>query len=113
MPACAAAATDALYGDTPFHEPSREAREVALAEAPSLALSQTELKEGALLANILVRGGLATSKGDARRLIEGKGVTLSGLPISDPDQKVYPGDLEGHRALIRRGRQGVLILVLK
>ena len=109
----AAAATDALYGETPFHELSNEAREVALAEAPSLELSEAELKEGAPLADILVRGGLASSKGDARRLIEGKGITLSGLPITDPDQKVYPGDLSTGHALIRRGRQGVLILKAK
>jgi len=109
----AAAATDALYGETPFHKLSREAREVALAEAPSLALSEAELKEGAPLTDILVRGGLASSKSDARRLIEGKGITLSGLPIENPDQQLYPGDLSGGHALIRRGRQGVLILVSK
>ena len=122
----AAAATDALYGETPFHELSREAREVALAEAPSLELAKSDLTSGYPLADALVRGGLASSKGDARRLIEGKGITLSGLPISDPDQKLYPGDLpampthdagqaglSGGHALIRRGRQGVLILVSK
>src|SRR3989338_3009258 len=42
----AAAATDALYGETPFHELSREAREVALAEAPSLELAKSDLTSG-------------------------------------------------------------------
>src|SRR3989338_4135227 len=109
----AAAATDALYGDTPFHELSREARAVALAEAPSLALSRRELSDGYPLTDALVAGGLASSKSDAHRLIEGKGITLSGLPITDPEQKLYPGDLLGGHALIRRGKQGVLVLVLK
>ncbi|MBU6321267.1 MAG: tyrosine--tRNA ligase [Patescibacteria group bacterium] len=109
----AAAATDALYGDTPFEELSAEARAVALAEAPSLMLGKSELEAGYSLAEALVAGGLASSKSDARRLIEGKGITLSGLPITDPDQKLYPGDLSGGHALIRKGKRDVLILKLK
>src|SRR3989344_8130154 len=109
----AVAATDALYGDTPFHELSREAREVALSEAPSLSLLRRELSDGYPLAGALVAGGLAAWKSEATRLIKGKGITLSGLPITDPDQKIYPGDLSTGHALIRRGQQGVLVLVLK
>jgi len=109
----ATAATDALYGDTPFHELSREAREVALAEAPSLALSRRELSDGYPLTDALVAGGLASSKSEAARLIKGKGITLGGLPITDLEQKLYPGDLSSGHALIRRGKQSVLVLVLK
>lgn len=114
-----AAATDALFGDTPFRELSREALAVALAEAPSVEISGRGLAEGYSLAEALVIGGLASSKGDARRLIEGKGITLSGQTIENPDQKIFAGDLpaqagfsNGH-ALVRKGKQGVLILVLK
>ncbi len=109
----AAATSDALFGDTPFGELSREARQVALAEAPSVTLSKKDMEGGASLAEILVTGGLASSKSDARRLIEGKGITLSGFPITDPDQKLFAGDLSGGHALVRKGKQGVLILVLK
>ena len=109
----AAAASDALFGDTPFHELSRDARAVALAEASSHIVTRSNLVEGHSLAEALVAGGLATSKGDARRLIEGKGITLSGLPITNPDQKLYMGVLSGGYALVRKGKQGVLILVLK
>ncbi len=115
-PAAAAQSADAsaaLFGGTPFDLLSREARAVALAEAPSVALTKRLLVEGVSLAEVLVEGGLATSKGDARRLIEGKGVTIGGLPVSDPSLKLYPGDLSGGYALVRRGKQGVLILVLK
>ncbi len=109
----AAAASDALFGDTPFNELSREALQVALAEAPSVILEKRDVADGSPLAETLVAGGLASSKGDARRLIEGKGITLSGLPITDPDQKLYLGDLSGGYALVRKGKQGVLILILK
>lgn len=109
----AAAATDALFGGSPFHELSREARQVALAEAPTVTLTRSNLVEGCSLAEVLVAGGLASSKSDARRLIEGKGISLSGLPILDPDQKLYQGDLASGYALVRKGKQNVLILVLK
>lgn len=109
----AAAATDALFGTTPFHKLSRDARAVALAEAPSVALTKNTLLEGVSLAEVLVAGGLATSKSDARRLIEGKGITLGDMVIENPDQKLYSGDLPGGANLVRKGKQGILALVLK
>ena len=109
----AVAATDALYGDTPWAELSREARAAALAEAPSITLTRSNLVEGYPLVEALVAGGLASSKGDARRLISGKGITLSGQTIEDPDQKLYPGDLASGTALVRKGSRGVLILCIK
>ena len=115
----AAAASDALFGGTSFDKLSREARQVALAEAPTAVVTKKELQSGLPLAEAMVRGGLASSKSDARRLIEGKGVTLSGFPITDPAMELHLGDLtaqaglaSGH-ALVRRGKQGVLVLVLK
>ena len=108
-----AAATDALFGGTPFNELSREALAVALAEAPSVTLTKKDVADGSPMSEALVAGGLASSKSDARRLIEGKGVTLSGQTITDPDQKVFNGDFKNGYALVRKGKQGVLILVLK
>lgn len=108
-----AAATDALFGTTPFNELSRDALAVALAEAPTAVLSKKDVVEGASLAEALVVGGLASSKSDARRLIEGKGVTLSGQTIENPDQKIYAGDLTGGYALVRKGKQGVMVLISK
>lgn len=106
----AVAATDALFGQTPFAELSRDALAVALAEAPSCTITKEELEAGHSLTAALVAGGLASSKSDARRLIEGKGISLSGLTITNPDQKIYPGDLPGGYALVRKGKQSVLIL---
>lgn len=109
----AAAATEALFGSTPFGQLSREARAVALAEAPSVNLKASEVKDGYPLTDVLVEGGLASSKSEARRLIEAKGVSLSGFPIQQPDQKLYHGDFVDGHVLVRKGKQGVLVLVLK
>jgi tyrosyl-tRNA synthetase len=109
----AADASEALFGETPFDQLSKEARAVALAEAPSLTVSKKQATEGYSLADALAQAGLASSKSDARRLIEGKGVSLNGMTVSAPDQKVFPGDFPGGACLVRKGKQGVLVLVLK
>lgn len=111
--AAAASATDALYGSTPFHELSRDAKAVALAAAPSVTITRRDLVEGYPLVEALAAGGLASSKSDARRTIEAKGVSLNGQPIENPDQKLYPGDFHDGHALVRKGKQGVLVVVLK
>ena len=116
----AAAATDALFsagggsasGGGISHL-TREQLQVVLAEAPSVTLTKKDVADGSPLADALVAGGLASSKSDARRLIQGKGITLSGQTITDPDQKVFNGDFTNGHALVRKGKQGVLILVLK
>lgn len=109
----AAAASEALFGDTPLHQLSREALSIALAEAPSVTLTARELAGGVPLAEVLVAGALATSKSDARRLIEAKAVMLSGDVLDDPDRRLTASDLPHRYALVRKGKQGVLILVLK
>ena len=109
----AAAATDALFGDTPFRELSRDALAVALAEAPSVIFTKKDVTDGFSLAEALVAGGLASSKSDARRLIEGEGITFSGQTIENPDQKIHLDDLSSGYVLVRKGKQGVLVLILK
>ena len=109
----AVAATEALFGGTPFSKLPREARAVVLAEAPSVSVNASQVEHGFLLTEALVQGGIASSKSEARRLIEARGISLSGFPIQDPDQKLYRGDFADGHALVRRGKQSVLILVLK
>ena len=111
--ATCAAAADALFSGVSFHKISQEALSVVLAEAPSVKLPKSRLKDGFPLAEALVTGDLASSKSNARRLIEGDSVTLSGQPIKNPDQKIYLGDLANGYALVRKGKQGVLVLILK
>lgn len=109
----AAAATDALFSGRPFNELLAVEREAAGAVAPSIRISKRELLEGASLVDALVIGKIASSKTDARRLIEGKSVTLNDVTITAPDHKIYAGDLSEGYGLIRKGKREVLVLVLK
>lgn len=115
-PAAAAevtAASDGLFGGVEFQKLSPEAKKVVLAEAPSYACEAEALKAGIPLVDALTTGGLSSSKSDARRLIESKAVSLNGMTIQNPEQKIYRGDLPGGHGIVRKGKQGVLILVLK
>jgi hypothetical protein len=38
---------------------------------------------------------------------------MGGLTVEDPDQKIYASDISNGHTLVRKGKQGVLILVLK
>lgn len=72
-------------------EAAEDARARALArdrEAPDYApVLQVDDPAGAggQLVNLLVRGGLARSRADARRLVEGGGVYVEGERVLDPD----------------------------
>lgn len=109
----AAAATDALFGKRAFVNLSREERAVVLAEVPTHTVRGSEAREGYPLVDALAAGRLSSSKSDARRLIDGKGVTINDFPVTGPDQKLYPGDFRNGYCLVRKGKRDVLILVLK
>jgi tyrosyl-tRNA synthetase len=109
----AALATEALFGALPFEELPRETRAIALSEAPSLKLGKADLAAGYPLVDALVAGGLASSKSDARRLIESKGISITGAQAADANYQIGEGDVKEGYGLIRKGKREVLILVLK
>lgn len=111
--AAAAAASDALYGGRSLGELSREERAVLSAEIPSVKIPKAEAITGYLVADALVAGGVATSKSEARRLIEAKGVSLNGTLIDSADSKVQELSFDNGLALLRKGKRDVLLLVLK
>lgn len=76
-----------------------------------LSLSVDELSQGVHLVDLLVRAQLASSKGDARRLIQGKGVKLDGVTVSTGDAIVHAvqfKDAGGVRLSVGRKRHVVL-----
>jgi tyrosyl-tRNA synthetase len=92
---------------------NRETRAIALTEAPTLKLSREDLVKGFPLVDALIGGNLASSKSNARRLIESKGVTLSGKQIDDMNYQIGEDVFKDGYALVRKGKRDVLILVLK
>jgi len=75
----------------------------ALAEVPSTAISPAQLDGGLALSAALVRAGLASSKSDARRQIEGGGVYVNNRREAQ-DRTLRPEDVLGRFVILRRGR---------
>lgn len=109
----AQSASEVLFGGASLAELSREARTMLLSEAPTLPVLRKDLSAGLTVLDALATSSVASSKGEARRLIEGKGVSLNGVCVDSIDQKLSEGDFSGGLALLKKGKREVVILVLK
>jgi tyrosyl-tRNA synthetase len=88
--------TDVLVGNTPIGD-AEDVLEILRKEIPSVQTHET-----ASLLNALVESGLASSKGEARRLLGGNAISINGVKASD--ENFNPGCFMSGRALIRRGK---------
>jgi tyrosyl-tRNA synthetase len=65
-------------------------------------------------ADALVRVGLASSKGDARRGIQGNGFSLNGDAVPAPDRRLCAADLlAGRYVMLQKGRRNYALLVVE
>jgi tyrosyl-tRNA synthetase len=87
---------------------------VLAATMPSCAVEMSELDDGLPLVDALVRAGLASSKGDARRGIEGRGYSINGVLEDDVTRRLGPGDLrQGRYVLLRKGKKNHVMMELR
>jgi tyrosyl-tRNA synthetase len=74
-------------------------------DIPTAELPPGSIRAGSVwLPRLLVETGLATSNGEARRLIAQGGVRLDGEPLSDPDAELDPASLSGRVLQVGRRR---------
>ena len=90
--------TAMLHGRAAAKQSAETARktfeEGALAETlPTVEVSGDELKAGIGLLSLVVRAGLATSNGEARRHVQGGAVRLNDQPVNDERRAVTTADL--------------------
>jgi tyrosyl-tRNA synthetase len=85
----------------------RTFEEGAAAEGlPSVDVAMADLETGVPVVDLLVRTGLAASKGEARRLIRGAGARLNDAAVTDEAALVGTGDLDpGGIAKLSAGRK--------
>jgi tyrosyl-tRNA synthetase len=99
-------AADVLFGgDLDGLEP-RHIRDI-FADVPSSQLAKTALEgDGLSVVDLLVDTGLASSKGDARRSIQGGGLYLNNERINDAGQTVRLNQsIDGQFLILRKGRK--------
>jgi tyrosyl-tRNA synthetase len=74
---------------------------------PHADLAGAELEAGAGLLALLVRANLATSNGDAKRLIQGGGVSIHDARIDDIQRKVTSADVRDGHVLLKAGKKKI------
>ena len=93
-----------FYYDFEFPEPVTEADLQRLEDEV-----KREIQEGRVwLPRLLVAAGFASSNAEARRLLEQRGVSLDGVPLTDPDAELQLAELRGK--VLQRGRRRFLRL---
>lgn len=88
--------TSVLFGGTSVHELSSEELDMLAGEIPTAA-------NGISAIEALVSAGVASSNGEARRLIEGGGVSVNGEKLTDDIQVEAP-------ALIKKGKNSFILI---
>jgi len=86
-------------------------RDVA-GEIPTKALEKSKLEGGgSALVELLVHSGLSPSKGQARKDIEGGGIYLNNVRVSEAGRTATLGDLHfGRYILLRKGKRSYSLL---
>jgi tyrosyl-tRNA synthetase len=100
-------ATGVLFGSVAAQElPAAELLDV-FADVPSTEVDRARLEgEGVPVVDLLAEAGVAASKGEARRLIQGGGISLNGDRVGTVDQRVRASDaIDGQVLLLRKGKK--------
>jgi tyrosyl-tRNA synthetase len=100
-------ATGVLFGSVAAQElPAAELLDV-FSDVPSTDVPRTRLEgEGMGVVDILADAGVAASRGEARRLIAGGGVSLNGTRVTSPEQRVRAEDaIDGQVLVLRKGKR--------
>ena len=112
--AAAERATQALFGGDVAGLSANEISDV-FSDVPSSELAAETLSgDGTPVVDLLADCGLATSKGDARRSIEGGGVYVNGTRVETVDRGLTGEDtIEGRFILLRKGKKRYHLVALK
>lgn len=86
--------------------------EEALRDAPTVELPATTLADGLEAFDLFHRVGLARSRGEARRLIEGGGAYVGGRQVAAFSERVSAADAADGRILLRVGKKKYLLVRL-
>jgi tyrosyl-tRNA synthetase len=77
--------------------------EPILADAPATDVPRGELDAGLGLLDLLVRTGIAESKGEARRLVAQGGAYVNNVRVEDPNRSLTGADLATESMIVLRG----------
>jgi tyrosyl-tRNA synthetase len=103
--AAVVAVSGILFGEGDVAALDTQGRKVLLENAPTHKAS-----EGSLIVDVLVEGGLASSKREAREFIEKGAISLGGQKISSLEAVLSPEYFNNGIALLKRGKKSYVVL---
>ena len=100
------AASELLFGGRDLGSADAETLAVVAAEVTTIGVERARLDGGIPVVDALVETGLAASKGEARRGIQGQGFSINGQKIAGVDAVVGAGHLlAGRFVALQKGRR--------
>ena len=98
-------ASRVLFGEAIDNLALRDVLDI-FSEAPSIQMAKAEFEGGGMSAvDLVVKAGVAKSKGEARRLIEGGGIYLQNKRVSDTNRTLSLDEAIGGQAFVLRKGQ--------
>ena len=82
-------------------------------DAPTFEILREELKGGKPICDLLFETKLASSKSEARRLIQGGAISVKGEKIEDFSLKIQETDFENNSLLLKKGKKNFIKVVIK
>ena len=106
-------ATEVLFGGEIERLGADEVADI-FSDVPSATVPRASLEgEGMALVDLLVEAGVATSKGDARRSVEGGGIYVNNRRVADAGHRVAVADaIEGRFLVLRKGKKSYHMVAL-
>ena len=84
------------------------------AQMPEVALSEDDFEDGQIgILKLLVKAGLASSNGEARRNVEQGGVSVDGEKVSDVKTMIAKADIPEEGIVLKRGKKKFMRIVVK
>jgi len=108
-------ASRVLFGEA-IENSSEDVFNCILGEVPTKEIEKSKLGgAGIPLVELLVYAGLSSSKGQARKDIEGGGVNLNNMRMNNVSHAVMTGDFlfHGKHILLRKGKKNYVVLTAK
>ncbi len=81
-------------------------------DAPEFAIEKSAIQNGIGICDLLVLTKLCSSKGEARRMIEGGGISLKNEKVTDFMMIVKESDFENGSALLKKGKKSFIKVVI-
>ncbi len=83
-------------------------------DVPSTEIGKTQVGDGFTLGDALVLAGLAPSKGEAKRLVQGGGIAINNTRADDPRKSISVSDfIDGQVLVLRKGAKHYHLIRIK